>query len=250
MTPEQRARQLASLAALRADPEFEAKRLAALNRPDVREKIAAARRGKPQSPETIAKRAAAQTGKPLSPEHRARISAAQKGKELDPEHLANLRAAHERLEYRAAASAGQRRRVRSPELGEAISRALTGRSLSAEHREAISRGQVRAYEEGRRKFNRWELYAAELLEPLGFTKFARYGGHAFDLGAPGVVVEVNSCRWHDHRAIKPSCPTEPKPGVFAADEGYRAIARASGLRLMELWTCEIRDWPAIIALIP
>jgi hypothetical protein len=42
MTPEQRARQLASLAALRADPEFEAKRLAALSRPEVREKIAAA----------------------------------------------------------------------------------------------------------------------------------------------------------------------------------------------------------------
>lgn len=246
MTPEQRARQLASLAALRADPEWQAKRIAALNRPEVRERIAAARRGKPQSPETIAKRAAAQTGKPLSPEHRASISSAQKGKALAPEHLEALRAAHARPEWKARMSAANTGRVHSRESVEKQAAKLRGRSLSPEHREAISRGQVRAYETGRRTYNAGERYAAELLLPLGFERFARYGGHAFDFGTPGVVVEVNGCRWHDHRAIKPSCPTDPKPGVFAADEAYRAIARASGLRLIELWGCERADWPTII----
>jgi hypothetical protein len=249
MTPEQRARQLASLAALRADPEFEAKRLAALSRRAVWEKIAAARRGKPQSPETIAKRAAAQTGKPLSPEHRAKISAAQKGKVLDPEHLANLRAAHERPEWKAAMSAALTGQVHSPDSVAKQAAKLRGRPLSQAHREAISRGQVRAYETGRRKYNAWEERAAAILLPLGFVRFPRHGGHAFDFGNATTLVEINSCRYHDHRAIKPTCPTLPKLGTYAADQAYRAIAAAVSMKLVELWACEESDWPAIIGVI-
>lgn len=225
-----------------------ARKLAALASPETKAKMRAAKLGRSQSPEQVAKRVAPRIGKPLSPEHRQKVSAAQRGRPLTPDHLAAVRAAHGRPEFRAAMRQAFTGRPLSTETKRKISSTKTGRALTPEHRDAISRGQVRAYETGRRTYNGWEQRAAALLLPLGYSRFPRHGGHAFDFGNDTTLVEVNSCRYHDHRRLKPSCPTTPKPDTFPRDEACRAIARAIGMPLIELWACEEADWPRLIGI--
>lgn len=233
-------------------PEQMERKLAALASPETRAKMRAAKLGRHQSPEHIANAAAARTGKPLSPEHRRKVSASQKGRPLRPEHREAVAAAHRTTEARANMSAAQKRVGQTPARAAALAawNAKPRGPMSAAHREAISRGQVRAYEAGRRKYNAWEQRAAAMLLPLGYVRFPRYGGHAFDFGSADgtTVIEVNGCRFHDHRRLKPSCPTEPLAKAWASDESYRAIARASDLRLIELWGCEEADWPRLIGM--
>ena len=76
--------------------------------------------------------------------------------------------------------------------------------------------------------------------------------HRFDFGdaARNLVVEINGCYWHDHRSLKPTCPTKVVSSLASGkipprekDERTRAIAARYGLVLLELWECEKREWP-------
>jgi G:T-mismatch repair DNA endonuclease (very short patch repair protein)/DNA-binding phage protein len=96
-----------------------------------------------------------------------------------------------------------------------------------------------------------ELRAGDLLGPLGFRPHAiNIMGHSFDYGRVGQVIEINGCYWHDHRALKPNCPTESYAksrytsplSLFEKDERTRALATEHGLSLLELWECEKDSW--------
>lgn len=96
------------------------------------------------------------------------------------------------------------------------------------------------------------VIARALLEPLGYRRqtVARET-HCFDFGDEGrnAVIEINGCRYHAHRPFNPGCPgrvVSPLSGkqtLFEKDERIRLIARRHGLRLLELWECEVKSWP-------
>ena len=176
--------------------------------------------GRRHTPGHIAKVVATRIGKPLSPEWRQHISEAQMGKVLAADHLEAIRAA------------GIRRR---------------GKALPPTTRARIAASLVIAYEEGRRAYTAPEQYAATLLLPLGFSRNPILDGHAFDFGRGDVLVEVNGCHWHDHRAIKPTCPVKMHPLAHPHDDLRRSIAQLHNCQLVDLWQCEKRDWPTQLA---
>lgn len=202
--------------------EARARQVASVKRPETRAKMRAAKLGRRQSPEHVANRAAAARGKPLSPAHRRAMSEAQKGKPLAASHLKALRAYH---------------------------RTRRGKPLSLATRQRIAEALATAYREGRRSYSTLEERAAELLEPLGFERSVVLGHHVFDFGTDAILVEVNGCAWHDHRAVKPSCPVITRRDSNAKDDERRALARLHDRILVELWQCEEADWPTALALI-
>jgi excisionase family DNA binding protein len=219
-----RVAQSAALRRIHADAALDAKRRAALADPATKAKQRAAKLGKPQSAAHVAKRAAGHVGKPLSAAHRESIAAAQRGKTLDPEHHANLRKYH------------MTRR---------------GKPLSLATKRRIAESLAKAYAEGRRSYSTLEDRAADWLLPLGFVRNVVLEHHVFDFGLPdeSMLVEVNGCAWHDHRARKPSCPIKVRRDSSSKDEERRGIARLHDRILVELWQCEEATWPDVIALI-
>lgn len=219
-----------------------------LKRPETRAKMSAAKLGRPLPREHVAKISAAlsRRGSP-SAETRERIAAPQRGRPKTESHKAAIHRANERPEVREHRSASQRGKTRSAEHRAKISRTKTGVPLAPGHAEKVSRGQARAYHEGRRGMSRLEVAAAAILTPLGFEPFPWIAGHGFDFASADgtVVVEVNACRIHDHRLTKPTCPFTPW-GKAAADDRYRTIARENGLTLIELWECEQADWETLV----
>jgi len=191
---------------------------------ETKAKMRAAKLGRKQTPEHVANAAAARTGKHASAEHRRHVSEALSGKPFTTDHLYKLRAYH---------------------------RKRRGIPLPAATRARIAEAQIRAYEEGRRPYTPLENRAAEILLPLGFVRNVLLDGHGFDFGSPdgAMLVEVNGCAWHDHRSIKPECPTRMRKASNSRDEERRDIARANGRILVELWECEERDWPLAVSLI-
>lgn len=181
------------------------------------------------TPATRAKMRAASVGKPKSAEHRTAIAAAAN----DPERRAKL-------------SAKLLGRVMKPEWIEKMAAGHRGRPLSEQHRTKLSEANVRNLLTSGRYPSKLEEAAAVLLLPLGFERYPRRDWHAFDFGRGNVMVEIHNCWTHDHGAVG-GCKARPKRGSFADDERVRAVARAHGLTLVELWGCMRKQWPATIA---
>lgn len=183
-----------------------------------------------RSPETKAKMRAAKLGHVQPASQRTKISAALSRRVVTPE----TRAKHRQRQLGIPKSDAHR---------EAIGRA----ARTPEKRAKMSAVMVEQYLDGRRPYSKLERHAADLLLPHGFDRFPSYDGHAFDFGRGHLVVEVNGCGVHRHRLEKPSCGWTPYGRRADVNARYRAIAAARDLTLIELWACERRDWPAIVA---
>jgi G:T-mismatch repair DNA endonuclease (very short patch repair protein) len=105
---------------------------------------------------------------------------------------------------------------------------------------------------GRIFHSKLEARAEALLASYGFARQRPYlERHRFDYGhtSRAEVVEINGCRYHDHRVIKPECPTRAAAyltthGTYAEnDVRIRGIAARHGIALLELWECEESQWP-------
>lgn len=229
-------------------PETVALRYEALRRPEVRAKMRAAKLGRKQSPEHVARVRETLIGRVCKPETRERHRLRQIGVPKPPAHRWAIQMAALRPEVREARAASNRGKVRSPEARARISAALRTVVRTPEANAARQAGIDRWFLGHGRFHSALEQRAAEWLLPLGYRRFPRFDGHAFDFGTVDLrtVIEVNGCYWHDHRAISPTCPTKPRPGRLVIDQRYRAIAYRHNLELIELWACEETSWPDVL----
>lgn len=231
-------------------PETVALRYEALKRPDVRAKMRAAKLGKPAvlTPEGRERLREKSRNQQWTPEQRAQISARQKGVPKSAAHRWAIQIAALRPEVRAAHSAWNLGHPKSAEVRAKIAAAKRGVPHSEETKARRRAAMDRIYLSHGRFHSALEQRAAEWLLPLGYRRFPRFEGHAFDFGTVDLqtVIEVNGCYWHDHRAVDPTCPTTPRPGRLELDQRYRAIAYRNGLTLVELWGCQEASWPALL----
>lgn len=226
-------------------PDVPAARLAGLRTPETKAKMRAAKVGRTLAPDHVAKISAALSARVIKDETRAKHRDRQLGIPKSDAHKAALRSAAARPEVRAKRSAMRRGSTQTAEARARISRAKTGVKMSAATRERNSLAVAAAYRDGRRTMSHLERLAWMRLEPEGFQPFPWIAGHTFDFGRGSTVIEVHSCRLHDHRLVEPSCP---KPPFGKADDRrIRDSVAAAGLTLVELWECQRERWGEILA---
>jgi DNA mismatch endonuclease (patch repair protein) len=107
----------------------------------------------------------------------------------------------------------------------------------------------------RAKNTRPELAVRQALYALGI----RYRLHVGTLpGRPDIVIrrlrlaiEVKGCFWHGHRCLRGRVPGTNRPywsekiaGNRQRDKRNERALRRTGWRVVTLWECSIRRWPA------